>query len=366
MPFETGRKIVAQTKEISPNKYPLYHAKKLWMSPQFGLVYLYKALHSRRHLSFFCVAPTRKYTPTHVLLMQNWKPGIWLNFTKPETLLLKRWNTLHVSAESHCSGWPLPVQLLKCLVLITRKKCVAPAHLSSITHHILGQCSSRSVELLSVEGAEGENSSAPGHCPCCLGKPRLLLLPSALLGAKLSWTTDGDPLRHWSWQRNCSCASMDSFKSASESERGYPWDFNDLTACTICIIYVTSIETEMMRYTNECSSGKDMHPFDSSKLKSHRSHNILSSLTNNSEVHHLGKQLVLLTSLKYKVNKLVSKKNIVASLASKTQREQQYYRMRLVSANTWISPPKVLCWLQITLAWNTLNFIYYTWLCYFF
>jgi len=51
MPFEKGSKIVAQTKEIRPNKYPLHHAKKSWMSSQFRLVCLYKASHSRRHLS---------------------------------------------------------------------------------------------------------------------------------------------------------------------------------------------------------------------------------------------------------------------------------------------------------------------------
>lgn len=131
MPYEKGRKIISQTEEISPNKYPLYHTKKLWTSAQFGLLYLYKALHSRWHLSFLCVTPTRKSTPKHVLLMQNWKPDMQLNFAKPETLLLKRWNSLRISVESHCSGWPLPVQHLKCLFLITREKCVAPAHHSS-------------------------------------------------------------------------------------------------------------------------------------------------------------------------------------------------------------------------------------------
>lgn len=218
MPYEKGRKIISQTEEISPNKYPLYHTKKLWTSAQFGLLYLYKALHSRWHLSFLCVTPTRKSTPKHVLLMQNWKPDMQLNFAKPETLLLKRWNSLRISVESHCSGWPLPVQHLKCLFLITREKCVAPAHHSSTTRRVFGQCSSRS-----AEGAEKENSSAPHHCPCWLGKPRLLLLLRALLGAKLSGAMDGDPLRHWSWQRNCSWESTVGFKSAGESERGYPW-----------------------------------------------------------------------------------------------------------------------------------------------
>lgn len=146
--------------------------------------------------SLLCVASTKKSTPKHVLLMQNWKPGMnWIS-QSPKHCFWKR-EIPHVSMEIHCSGRPLPGQLLACLFLTTREKCVAPIRLGSITHRTFGGCSSRSAELLCAEGQAGEQSSAPhSHCPGWLGKPRLLLLPSALLEAKLSRTADGDPLNH--------------------------------------------------------------------------------------------------------------------------------------------------------------------------
>lgn len=50
--------------------------------------------------SFLCVAPTKKYTPKHVLLMQNWKPGMQLNSTKPKAQLLEKGNSPCFRGES--------------------------------------------------------------------------------------------------------------------------------------------------------------------------------------------------------------------------------------------------------------------------
>lgn len=95
-------------------------------------------------------------------------------------------------------------------------------------------------------------------------KPRLLLYPSALLGAKVLGTTeiypdadsDGESPRVQAWM------VLNLLVILREVT---PGPFNDLTACTIYIMYATSLETGMVQYTNECCSGNDTCQFYSSK-----------------------------------------------------------------------------------------------------
>lgn len=159
---------------------------------------------------------------------------------------------------SHCAGWSLLMQFLKFLFLVTKEKHMDPDHHSLVMHHSSGQPSGRTLGLLSVEGAEMES-----HCSSQLGKPKLFLLLSVWPGARLLRTTAIHPGTDPDGESTCVQARMVLNLLVVVTEV-IPGPFNDLTACTMCIMH---IETKMMQYTNECCSGKDMCQFYSSKLK---------------------------------------------------------------------------------------------------
>lgn len=154
------------------------------------------------------------------------------------------------------------MQFPKFLFLITREKHVDPAPLGSVMHLSSGQPSGRTLAPLFVEGAERES-----HCFSQLGKLRLFLL-SVQLGAKVLGTTAIHPGTDPDGESPCVQARMVLNLLVVVTEV-IPGPCNDLTACTMCIMHMTSIETKMMQYTNECCSGKDMCQFYSSKLKLH-------------------------------------------------------------------------------------------------
>lgn len=159
---------------------------------------------------------------------------------------------------SHCAGWSLLMQFLKFLFLVKKEKHMDPDHHSLVMHHSSGQPSGRTLGVLSVEGAEMES-----HCSSQLGKPKLFLLLSVWPGARLLRTTAIHPGTDPDGESTCVQARMVLNLLVVVTEV-IPGPFNDLTACTMCIMH---IETKMMQYTNECCSGKDMCQFYSSKLK---------------------------------------------------------------------------------------------------
>lgn len=97
-------------------------------------------------------------------------------------------------------------------------------------------------------------------------QPRLLLYPSALLGAKLLVTTEIHPGTDFDGESPHVQARM-VLSLLVILREVTPGPCNGLTACTICIMYATSLETGMVQYTNECCSGNDTCQFYSSKLK---------------------------------------------------------------------------------------------------
>lgn len=149
------RKIGVYSKEMSSNKYPLYHATKFWMCAQLGLAFPFMLFCSNM-TPLLCVAASRKYNPKACgpsLPLLNHTPHLWAT----------QWQNF----------WPL-----------------------------------------TLGGAEGESCWEAQAAP----------LSKCPAGSKSAGDYRDLP-RRWFWWRKPPCASMDGFKSASDSERGYPWAF---------------------------------------------------------------------------------------------------------------------------------------------
>lgn len=271
---------------MSLNKYPLYHAEKLWMPTQFRLVYLCKALHSRRHLSFLCKAPTRNYTPKRVLLMQKLENWHATEFHRTQNTASEE-----VKFPMSFSGEPL--------LQMTSASAAPQVPVFDNRREACGSSPPQLNHIPHLWAMQQQISWAAFCWGSRRGKQRDATPLSLLVGGSPGCFSSQVPC----WGQSCWGLWMESHSGTDpnrETARVQPWTVlnplvnlrevtpgpcNDLTPCTRCIMHVTSIETEMMRYINECCSGEDMHQFDSSQLKPHRSHrwtrNILSSLSNN-------------------------------------------------------------------------------------
>ena len=155
-----------------------------------------------------------------------------LNFTKPETPLLKRWREKRVGSS--------PPQLNHAPHLWAMQQQICWAALCWGSRRGKQRCP------MPLPRVVGEAQAAtPPECPAVGQSCRGLRM-------EIHSGTDAD-------REPARVQPQTVLNLLVNLTEVTPGPCNDLTACTICIMYVTSIETDMMWYTNECCSGKDMH-----------------------------------------------------------------------------------------------------------